>query len=283
MAAPIDAGGVREFDFTSADFERIRALVARGAGISLSPSKTELVYSRISRRLRVTGHESFGAYLADLSETQPEWQQFINSLTTNLTAFFREPHHFKRLAALLPGMPKPIRIWCTASSTGEEPYSLAMTAVEAFNSWTPPVQILASDIDTNVIATACAGVYGADAEQGLGRARLERFFLRGKGAQAGRIRVRPELQRLIEFRQINLLDSNWNVQAPLGAIFCRNVMIYFDRDVQHRLLTRFVPLLDVQGRLFLGHSETIRAGSQPLDNEGQTVYVRAAGSARAAP
>jgi len=271
----------REFAFTNADFERIRGMLHQNVGISLSPVKTELVYSRVTRRLRATGHASFSSYLEALSPAAPEWEQFVNALTTNLTAFYREPHHFERLAKLLPNLPRPATLWCTASSTGEEPYSLAMTAVETFDSWTPPVRIIATDIDTNVIATARAGVYALEPVQALGRQRLERFFLRGKGRHEGKVRIRPELQRLIDFRPLNLLANDWPVRGPLAAIFCRNVMIYFDRDTQHRLLSRFVPLLDPAGRLFLGHSETIKAGSLPLVNEGQTVYALVAPDARA--
>ncbi|MDE3009277.1 MAG: chemotaxis protein CheR [Pseudomonadota bacterium] len=274
--------GEREFDFRPADFERIRGLLHQNIGISLSAVKTELVYSRVSRRLRVTGHANFASYLEALAVGSAEWEQFVNALTTNLTSFFREPHHFVRLAQLLPSLPRPVTIWCTASSTGEEPYSLAITAAEAFDSLSPPVRILASDVDTNVLGTARAGVYELEAAQAMGRQRLERFFLRGKGRQQGRVRVRSELQRLVEFRQINLLDPDWQIKAPLAAIFCRNVMIYFDRDTQHRLLSRFVPLLHPEGRLFLGHSETIRAGSLPFDNEGQTIFALARAAGRAA-
>ena len=148
----------REFSFTPRDFECIRELLQKHIGIALSPSKTELVYSRVSRRLRATGTATFAEYLETLRVDGAEWEHFVNALTTNLTSFFREPHHFRRLAELMPKWPRPIRIWCTACSTGEEPYSIAMSAVEAFNSFQIPVQILASDVDTNVIATARQGV-----------------------------------------------------------------------------------------------------------------------------
>ena len=282
MVSARDAVEEREFAFTTADFERIRDLLYRNVGIALSPAKTELVYSRVSRRLRSSGAATFGDYLSALEVGSGEWEHFVNALTTNLTSFFREPHHFQRLARLLPELPRPITIWCSACSTGEEAYSLAMTAAETFDTLAPPVRIIASDIDTNVIATARNGVYSSDAAQGLGKQRLERFFLRGRGRQEGRVRIRPELQSLIEFRQVNLLAPDWPVQGPLGAIFCRNVMIYFDRELQHRLLTRFVPLLHPQGRLFLGHSETVRAGTLPLVSEGQTVYAPVPGNGRAA-
>lgn len=282
MGAGGSSVSAREFPFTSSDFERIRTLAYQNVGISLSTSKDELVYSRVSRRLRATGHTSFASYLDALRPDSSEFEQFVNVLTTNLTAFFREAHHFTRLAQLLPTMPQPITIWCAACSTGEEPYSIAMTAAETFDTLTPPVRIIASDVDTAVIASARNGVYTEERCASLGAARMQRFFLRGKGDRAGQVRVRPELQKLISFGQINLLDPQWPIDGPLGAIFCRNVMIYFDRETQQRLLTRFVPLLDAQGLLFLGHSESIQPGTQPLDNLGQTVYARSATGASAA-
>ena len=159
---------VKEFDFTKSDFERVRALIYQRAGISLADSKQEMVYSRLARRLRATGIQSFGKYLDDLEAGRlgEEWEAFTNALTTNLTSFFREAHHFPLLADHVNGLrgreSGPLTVWCSASSTGEEPYSIAMTLCEAFNTLTPPVQIVATDIDTNVLATASEGVYGMD-------------------------------------------------------------------------------------------------------------------------
>ncbi|MDY0013703.1 MAG: CheR family methyltransferase [Rhodocyclaceae bacterium] len=277
LILPRSGGEPREFEFTEVDFERVRKLIHEHAGISLSPAKHDMVYSRLARRLRHHGDRSFSQYLRRLEGDSVEWETFINSLTTNLTSFFREAHHFDILADQLRhlGSQRPIKIWCCAASTGEEPYSLAMAACETFNTMTPPVQILASDIDTNVLAQGERGVFALDRAEKLSPERLRRFFLKGTGAQAGYARVRPELQRLINFRRINLLDSGWPVQGPLDAIFCRNVMIYFDKPTQYRILQRFAPLLQREGLLFAGHSESFMHAADLFRSRGRTVYERA--------
>ena len=273
---PAVAAPEREFAFSSADFERVRALIYKHAGISLSPVKQDMVYSRLARRLRARGDKTFAEYL-DRAEREPaEWETFVNSLTTNLTSFFREAHHFDILAERLKKHTgrNPLRIWCSAASTGEEPYSLAITACEAFNSMTPPVQIVATDIDTNVLTTARSGVYEMDRVERLSRERMQRFFLKGTGGQAGFARVRPELQRLIEFKRINLLDRNWALQGPFDIMFCRNVMIYFDKPTQYDILKRFAPLLKPDGLLFAGHSESFLHAADIFRSLGRTVYER---------
>ena len=268
----------REFEFTAADFERVRKLIHEHAGIALSGAKQDMVYSRLARRLRAVGDKTFAQYLARLERgDRREWETFVNSLTTNLTAFFREGHHFETLAQHLAKRAerRPLRIWCSAASTGEEPYSIAMTAVDAFNSFTPPVSILASDLDTSVLAQGEAGVYPQERVDKLPRETVARFFLKGANAQAGMVRVRPELQRLIAFKRINLLEANWPVQGPLDAIFCRNVMIYFDKPTQYRILQRFLPLLREDGLLFAGHSESFLHAGDLFRPLGRTVYARA--------
>ena len=269
---------VKEFDFNAKDFERVRGLIYKRAGISLADSKQEMVYSRLARRLRATGIGSFGKYLDDLEAGRlgEEWESFTNALTTNLTSFFREAHHFPLLAehALKARRQHagPLTIWCSASSTGEEPYSIAMTLCEAFDTLTPPVSIIATDIDTNVLATAGAGVYPIDRVEKLETARLRRFFLKGKGAQEGLVRVRPELRQLVSFRQLNLLADGWDLKGPFDAIFCRNVMIYFDKATQRKILSRFVPLMKPDALLFAGHSENFLYVSDSLRLRGKTVY-----------
>ena len=268
----------REFEFTAADFERVRKLIHEHAGIALSGAKQDMVYSRLARRLRAVGDKTFAQYLARLERgDRREWETFVNSLTTNLTAFFREGHHFETLAQHLAKRAerRPLRIWCSAASTGEEPYSIAMTAVDAFNSFTPPVSILASDLDTSVLAQGEAGVYPQERVDKLPRETVARFFQKGANAQAGMVRVRPELQRLIAFKRINLLEANWPVQGPLDAIFCRNVMIYFDKPTQYRILQRFLPLLREDGLLFAGHSESFLHAGDLFRPLGRTVYARA--------
>jgi chemotaxis protein methyltransferase CheR len=172
-------------------------------------------------------------------------------------------------------MHRPLRIWCSAASTGEEPYSLAITACEAFDSLTPPVEIVASDIDTNVLATASRGVYAMERVDRLPATRLQRFFLKGKGRQSGYVRVRPELQRLIHFTRVNLLDSRWPIQGPLDALFCRNVMIYFDKPTQYQILKKFIPLLRDDGLMYAGHSESFLHAADLFRSLGRTVYERA--------
>ena len=265
----------REFKFTMQDFRRVQKLIYEHAGISLSESKQELVYSRLSRRLRATGMRSFDEYLGRLEQGGgDEWEAFTNALTTNLTSFFREQHHFPILAEQMRKHKgrDPFTIWCSAASTGEEPYSLAMTAVEAFNSFTPPVTILATDLDTSVLETARAGIYPLARIDKLEPERVKRFFLRGTGQQEGYVRVRKELRDLIEFRQINLLDKSWPIKPPLDVIFCRNVMIYFDKPTQLEILKKFVPLLGADGLMFAGHSESFYHAEEYFKLRGKTVY-----------
>ncbi|WP_312485939.1 CheR family methyltransferase [Massilia timonae] len=269
---------VKEFDFTRRDFERVRALIHQRAGISLADSKQEMVYSRLARRLRATGIQSFATYLDDLEagRMDREWESFTNALTTNLTSFFREAHHFplllEHLVAVRKKDTRPLTIWCSAASTGEEPYSIAMTACEAFNTLTPPVHIVATDIDTNVLSTASNGVYLMERLDKMSPERLRRFFLKGKGAHEGMARVRPELRNLVTFKQLNLLADGWPLEGQFDAIFCRNVMIYFDKPTQRKILGRFVPLMKPHALLFAGHSENFLYVSDALRLRGKTVY-----------
>lgn len=264
----------REFGFTEKDFTRIRALIYKHAGISLSEAKADMVYSRIGRRVRSEGFNSFKAYLDDLESTNraSEWEEFTNALTTNLTSFFREEHHFPVLADYLKTLKGPIRIWCSAASTGEEPYTLAMTACEAFGTLKPPVEIVATDIDTKVLATAANGIYKDDRIKGLSEKRKKDFLLKGTGANAGTIRVKKELRDLITFKQLNLLESQWPLKETFDVMFCRNVMIYFDKPTQKKILKRFIPLMKPDALLFAGHSENFLYVSDDLKLLGKTVY-----------
>jgi len=287
MSDNLQSGGDRdrEFDFNVKDFERVRQLIYDHAGISLNPSKQDMVYSRLARRLRATGIRSFKSYLDMLekNDSDVEWEAFVNALTTNLTSFFREPHHFPLLAehALKHKGKHPIALWCSASSTGEEPYSMAMTMVDAFGTFTPPVTIVATDLDTNVLAKAEAGVYPVERVEKLSQDKVKRFFLKGTGAHAGQVRVRPELRAMITFRQVNLLDNDWPIRGPLDAIFCRNVMIYFDKPTQLKILEKFAPLLQPDGLLFAGHSESFHNAGHLFTLRGKTVYELAKSGARA--
>ena len=268
----------QEFSFSPADYERVRDLIYQRAGISLNTGKQAMVYSRLSRRLRETGHSSVAGYLqwlhqADGASAEAEWQEFVNCLTTNLTAFFREEHHFSALADDLRARPgRPVRIWCSAASTGEEPYSIAMVVAETLGPQAA-VQILASDIDTKVLATARRGVYEAGA-RGLSAERLKRHFLRGTGANTGQVRIRPELARWIEFRSFNLMSTAWALGEAFDIIFCRNVMIYFDAATQRRVLTHMRGVLRPDGLLYVGHSENFNDARELFHLRGKTIYQR---------
>jgi chemotaxis protein methyltransferase CheR len=268
-------GRDREFAFTKEDFERVCRMIYDYAGISLKPSKQDMVYSRLARRLRANGIDNFREYLALLeSGNDVEWEEFVNSLTTNLTSFYREPHHFPLLAEHLLKQKgrQQFSLWCSASSSGEEPYTIAMTIVEAFGSFTPPVSIVATDVDTSVLARAEEGVYPLESVERLGTDVVKRFFLKGTGTKSGFARVRPELRAMIVFRQLNLLSDSWPIRGPLDAIFCRNVMIYFDKPTQLKILQKFAPLLKPDGLLFAGHSESFHNAAELFQLRGKTVY-----------
>jgi chemotaxis protein methyltransferase CheR len=264
----------KEFLFTQTEFERIRTLLYQHCGIKLNDSKKVMVYSRLGRRLRATGTTSFEEYLDLIEQDQgEEWEAFINSLTTNLTAFFREPHHFPILKEHVLNLPKkPLRLWCSAASTGEEPYTIAMTMIEAFDSYKPPVEIIATDIDTNVLAIARAGIYSWDRVEKLPTETLKRYFLKGSGKNAGFVQVRDELRDLISFQPLNLLDEQWPIKGGFDAIFCRNVMIYFDKETQYKILKRFKPMLESHGLLFAGHSESFLHAADIFKLIGNTIF-----------
>lgn len=275
---PTRDGSAREFTFSPTDFERVRKLIYQHAGISLSPVKQDMVYSRLARRLRATGMPSFATYLDNLERNGgDEWERFVNSLTTNLTSFFREPHHFPIFADHLRklGVKCPVRVWCSAASTGEEPYSIAITVAETFGTDVSHISIVASDLDTNVLATAEKGVYPIERVEKLSPERLRQFFLRGTGSQAGFVSVRPELKRMVSFQRINLLDANYSVKGPLDVIFCRNVMIYFDKPTQYKILSRFAPIMQPDGLMFAGHSESFLHAADLFKSQGKTVYALA--------
>jgi chemotaxis protein methyltransferase CheR len=244
-----------------------------------------MVYSRLARRLRALRLPCFRSYL-DLVEADhgAEWDEFTNALTTNLTAFFREGHHFDTLRERVRGwaVGRRLRIWCAAASTGEEPYSLAMTLVEAFSSWVPPAEVLATDVDTAALRKGEAGVYARERVAKLGEERMRRYFAK-HGSDNAQLQVRPELKSLVTFRRANLLDPAWPVSLPCDAIFCRNVLIYFDRATQRRIVERFLPLLRPEGLLFVGHSEGLFHCADLVRSLGKTVYVPLARSTAGSP
>lgn len=263
---------------TDSDFARICQLIYERAGIVLADNKREMVYSRLAKRLRLHGINQFSEYLDRLAR-QPsarEWEAFTNALTTNLTAFFREAHHFPLLAAHVSRHREPARIWCAAASTGEEPYSIAMTLVESLGpDLASQSQIIATDIDSDALTKARTGIYPIQQVLELGDERMKRFFLKGSGERVGLARVRPELMRMIEFKQLNLHAPRWDLSGQFDAIFCRNIMIYFDKPSQTRILSRFVPYMKPDGLLFTGHSENFTYLTNDFKLRGQTIYTLA--------
>ncbi len=280
MTAPIEP----DFVLTDKDFSKIRALIHQRAGIALSEHKREMVYSRLARRLRKLRLKEFSAYLR-LLESNPngdEWQLFTNALTTNLTAFFRESHHFPILAEHVRRCAQPVSVWCSAASTGEEPYSIAMTLIEALGQRAAGGSVLATDIDTQVLAVGAEGIFSTEQVAKLAPERLKRFFLKGAGRHEGKVRIRPEVSALVRFEQLNLLDSTWSLREPFDAIFCRNVMIYFDKPTQARVLQRFAPLMKPHGLLFVGHSENFSLINQTFRLRGKTIYELSSHAQKAA-
>lgn len=275
---------IPEFAFENAasllndrDFTTVRQLIADYAGIKLSTQKRNMVYNRLLRRLRARGVSNFGDYLALVQkEGSDEREAFVNALTTNLTAFFREPHHFELLhahAAKNARRGKPLRCWSNACSTGEEAWSIAMVLREADCAG----DVLATDIDTEVLNTARNGVYRTERTASLPPERLRRHFLRGTGANEGFVSVRPELRSMVRFAQLNLQSAAWPAQEPYDVIFCRNVVIYFDREFQKRLLTRLADLLVPGGLLMVGHSESFPSAHPGFRSCGRTAYERVGG------
>ncbi|WP_306591717.1 protein-glutamate O-methyltransferase CheR [Geothrix sp. 21YS21S-4] len=263
-------------------FQAIRNLLYAHSGIALAPHKLTMVQSRLAKRLRVLGLTDYESYLERVSDpASEEWGEFINALTTNLTSFFREGHHFTRLVELLEaqGPPPLVRVWSAGCSTGEEPYTLAMTLHKAFGGMCR-IEIVATDLDTSVLETAARGVYPLARLENVAEPWKHFGFLRGTGRQEGQVRIRPELRGLITFERLNLLDPRWPLgSGPIHAIFCRNVMIYFDKPTQRNLLARFHQRLERDGLLFVGHSEALLDAASGFHPLGQTVYQRKDGKA----
>lgn len=273
----------REFRYTERDFKRVRQLASEHTGIVLADGKQDMVYSRLAPRVRAHGLRDVASYL-DLvcaDGEDDELTAFINAITTNLTSFFREPHHFDHLRhELLPRLlaaradSRRLRIWSAGCSTGPEPYSIAMVLAEVVPAdW--DVKILATDLDSNVLAKAAAGVYPQEQVNGIPKPLLKRWFLKGRAGNEGLVRVRSELRDLISFRQLNLL-RDWPLRGPLDVIFCRNVIIYFDKPTQKQLMERFAQVMAPDGHLFIGHSETLYKVSDRYESLGQTIYRRVA-------
>ena len=269
----------REFHFTTADFKQVKQRIYDNAGISLADHKMDLVYNRLVRRIRALNVAGFKEYFKYLDNTPDEYNNFINAMTTNLTSFYRESHHYEYISnVFLPQFAKnnqrKIRIWSSACSVGEEPYSIAISLLESginITNW--QVEIYATDIDTNVLQTASNAVYPMDRIEGLSISRKKIGFLRGVGENKNNVLVRPEIRKWIKFSQCNLMEE-WPIREPLDIIFCRNVMIYFDKETQNRLLDRMEKLLRVGGLLCIGHSESPSRDMSNFKILGRTMYQK---------
>jgi chemotaxis protein methyltransferase CheR len=271
---------LREFAFGDEDFEALRKLVKELSGINLTDQKRELVYGRLSRRLRALSLSSFREYRDLVAANPGELVQLINAITTNLTAFFRERHHFDYLReqVLAPRTDDPrlrrVRIWSAGCSSGEEPYSIAMSVVEALPDvarW--DIRILATDLDSDVLERARRGVYSAERVQGMDPGRVARFFQEQRDRTGVSYSVAPQLRALVSFKQLNLMDR-LPMKGPLDVIFCRNTVIYFDKDTQRELFSRIAPLQRPGDVLILGHSESLFKVSTDYTLLGRTVYRR---------
>jgi len=272
----------REFKFTDKDFDLLKRIVGEHTGIVLTEAKRNMVYGRLARRLRVLKLSSFADYIALLEgDNDEELVNFINSVTTNLTAFFRENHHFEHLKNhVFPTLleknqvSRRIRIWSAGCSTGEEPYSLSITVNDFFADYPGwDVKILATDIDTNVLEKAASGIYTEERIEGLDPALIKQWFVKGKGEKSGMVKVRSELQKLVSFKQLNLLQE-WPMKGQFDVLFCRNVVIYFDKPTKIKLFDRYADTLVSKGNMFIGHSETLFQISDRFSSLGGTIYQK---------
>ena len=271
------------YDISEGEFEALRKLIHEHAGIALGSGKKQLLVARLSRRLRSLGLSSFAQYHALLVDHDPggeEMRRMLNCVTTNQTDFFREKHHFDALRTeLLPRLyrarqsTRRLRLWSAGCSSGEEPYTLAMTLRTLEIPAGFDVKILATDLDSNILARAAAGIYPLARVEPVPEPERRRFFQLGKGDQSGQARVTDELRSLITFRQLNLMND-WPFKGQMDVIFCRNVMIYFDDATRRRLVDRFVQRLAPDGVLMLGHSESLMGLHPQLASAGRTIFEK---------
>lgn len=270
----------REFEYTLDDFNFLRKLSNQHSGIQVPDDKFDMFYSRLSKRVRLLGFSRFKEYCRYLQDhPDQEFTEFINAVTTNLTSFFREKHHFEYVTQkLLPELlkknqaQKQIKVWSAGCSTGEEPYSLAISLIENVPSdW--DIKILATDLDTNVLSAAAEGVYPVDRIASISEEHLQSWFQKGAGAQAHKVRVKSQLRDIIYFKQLNLMQE-WPMKGYFDFIFCRNVLIYFDRTTKERLANRYAGLLREGSCLFIGHSESLHQLDTPFSLIGNTIYKK---------
>jgi len=272
----------REFLFTEKDFNFLRKVANDYSGITVSDDKYDMYYARIAKRVRKLGLSNFADYCSYLKKNHDkEFTDFINSITTNLTSFFRENYHFEYLEnQIIPeykkkhAAKKSYRVWCAAASTGEEPYSIAITLAENFNQNNWKIDFLATDIDSDVLNTARNGVYEAQRIANLSKTRKTRWFRKGSGENKGVVRVDEQLRNMISFKRLNLIQE-WPIKKKFDLIFCRNVFIYFDGPTKEMILERFYDLLNDDGYLILGHSESIHSMNNDYVTTGHTIYRKA--------
>ena len=268
----------REFRFTDKNFADIRNLAYEVTGIKLSDHKRNMVYGRLARRLRRLGLDSFDDYCVLIREKSgEEFTEFVNAITTNLTSFFREPYHFDFIKqTVLPELiktkrDKRFRCWSAGCSTGEEPYSIAITIADTAERQRWDAKILATDLDSNVLEKGQAGVYGIERIETLPEALIKTGFRRRRNQST--VEVKERFRNLITFKQLNLL-AHWPMKGPFDIIFCRNVVIYFDKDTQRILFDKMANLLTPNGYLFIGHSESLHRVSNRFRSLGRTIYQR---------
>jgi chemotaxis protein methyltransferase CheR len=284
------------------EFKTFRELIHRKTGIWLRDGKQAMLAGRLSKRLRyhgMTDFASYAAYVAAVQDGGKELAEIINCVTTNKTSFFREMHHFDFLMrTLVPelmagatlGRPRSIRIWSAACSTGEEPYSIAISLLEALKTGhlsgsvapslgqplSPPggwqIEVVASDIDTVVLATAAQGIYDQESLEDVPPVMQTRYFLRGKGNMNGQVRVKKEVAQLVKFQRINLMDAQWALEGKFDAIFFRNALIYFNRETQEVFLRRMLGYLKSRGYLILGHSEHVPWLNDTVEALSNTIH-----------
>ena len=270
----------REFPMTQSDFDEIKRIAYSRTGIKLTDQKKTMIYGRLARRLRSLGLRNFSDYCSEIkNENSKEMLEFTNAITTNLTSFFREEHHFDYLKSkFIPELIKAnslsrrIRVWSAGCSTGEEPYSIAMVFSEFRELANWDVKILATDLDSNVVAAAKAGVYRADRTEKV-PSPYEKYLHFDSTNQD--VDINEKAKSLITFKQLNLLHE-WRMKGPFDAIFCRNVVIYFDQPTQKTLFDRYADILADHGRLFVGHSESLNKVSDRFSLIGQTIYKKLA-------
>ena len=278
-----------EFDFTQDDFEHLRKMVTDHTGIQLPDNKKTLMYTRLVRRLRSLNLDSFKDYIRYQqqqikADNTKELMIMVNAMTTNVTDFFREQHHFKHFFETVPALleeHKKIKIWCCAASTGEEPWTIAMVSKRLMEKFPgTSIEITATDIDENVLKTAQTGIYQVDQSVIAGNPFMKRFLKEIEGESEGKIlanhktyQINPDLKKMVTFKKLNLIKQPWPLSEKMfHVVFCRNVIIYFSKETQKELFTHISSRMPSGSLLYIGHSESLINVSTDYDNIGRTTY-----------